>query len=498
MLNMVMKFRVGGSLRILCSLLVGAGLASAQCYSFSAGSVTYTINVSGVNSQTSVLGVETTFSVQQVSTLTVGGKTYVSPSSTATLSIESQGGQSSFMAAYAQVLTAPPWSVNVSLIGENTQSINSLPASLPGISAWQDSKPQLTVFVFNAIGPVTYTITAVGSCVSGGGGGTGGGSGTGSDSTVPGQSLGDPSSIAGCPVCGGPINIGTGNMFEPADDYHTAGANTLGFKRYYNSMAGSNTLAASLGSNWRSIYFLYLDLSASSVVAERPDGQQVTFALNNGAWTTDADIDLTLTNSGSTWTLTDHQDTLETYTAVSGTEGLLQTIAARNGYTQSLQYGANNQLATVTDSFGRQLAFSYNGALLQSVTTPDGLVLSFGFGSAGKSSVLTSVSYSTTPVTTRSYVYENSALPSALTGIIDENGARYMSWTYDSDGARPEQPVRRRSRPGIGGLQRFRRQRRTVTGPLGLQGLYHYATVQNVPKLTELDFAATATTPGEK
>ena len=34
-------------------------------------------------------------------------------------------------------------------------------------------------------------------------------------------------------------------------------------------------------------------------------------------------------------------------------------FGARDGYTQTLQYNASNQLATVTDSFGRTLSFTY-------------------------------------------------------------------------------------------------------------------------------------------
>ena len=70
------------------------------------------------------------------------------------------------------------------------------------------------------------------------------------------------------------------------------------------------------------------------------------------------------------------------------------------------------------------------------MTTPDGLVLTYGYYSAsGRPDLLTSVSYSTTPSTSQSYLYENTALPFALTGITDEDGNRYATWTYDS--ARP-------------------------------------------------------------
>ena len=133
------------------------------------------------------------------------------------------------------------------------------------------------------------------------------------------KSLGNPKDVPGCPLCGDlpsgdPIGIGTGNMFEQIADYQTTGANPLAFTRYYNSMAAPNTFATSLGTNWRSNYDRYLRIvSASSVIAERPDGQQVTFTSTNSAWTTDTDLDLKLTSSGSTWTLTDSNDTIETF-----------------------------------------------------------------------------------------------------------------------------------------------------------------------------------------
>ena len=44
----------------------------------------------------------------------------------------------------------------------------------------------------------------------------------------------------------------------------------------------------------------------------------------------------------------------------------------------------------------------------------------------GASSRLTSVTYSTSPPSTQTYLYENSAFPDWLTGIIDEDGNRLV------------------------------------------------------------------------
>jgi RHS repeat-associated protein len=312
--------------------------------------------------------------------------------------------------------------------------------------------------------------------------------------TVDARTLGDPASMPGACPCGEPINAGTGNLFEQVTDYQSAGANKLAFTRYYNSMASSTTFATTLGANWRSNYDRYLRLSSTTVIAERPNGQQVTFSTNGGGvWTTDTDIDLALTNSGSTWTLTDSHDTVESYTATGTNQATLQTIKARNGYTQTLQYGSGNQLASVTDSYQRQLSFAYSGGQIHSVTTPDGLVLTFGYSSAN----LAVVGYSTSPPTTVTYLYENTALPSALTGVVDENGTRYTTWTYDSSGR-----ALTSQHAGGAGLTTVAYNdtdgSRTVTNELGQQEVDKFTTLQGVPKLTEADRLASATIPAGK
>lgn len=106
---------------------------------------------------------------------------------------------------------------------------------------------------------------------------------------------------------------------------------------------------------------------------------------------------------------------------------------------------------------------------------------------------MTSVAYSTAPQSSRQYVYENSAFPSALTGIVDENGNRYTTWAYDSTG-------RAISSQHAGGANLTRIAyntdgSRTVTNALGAQELYKFTTLQGVPKVTEIDRLAAANLP---
>lgn len=302
-----------------------------------------------------------------------------------------------------------------------------------------------------------------------------------------------------CPWCNSgravisdPIDIGSGNVFEHAIDYETAGQNKLSFARYYNSLGTPNTFATALGVNWRSNYDRYISIiSTTLVVAERPDGRLLNFTLEGGFWKPDTDVDYTLSNSGTTWTLTDNNDTVETYS--SSIQGIppgaafLASIKARNGYTQTLQY-ANGLPQSVTDSFNRQLLLAYNGGALETVTTPDGLILTYAFNTiiGGINNQLTSVSYNTDPVSAQTYLYEVASLPFALTGIVDEKGQRYATWSYDqfSRGAS--------SQLGNGAdLTTVNYDdttgNRTVINAFGATDVYKFSVLQTVPKITEID-----------
>jgi RHS repeat-associated protein len=317
---------------------------------------------------------------------------------------------------------------------------------------------------------------------------------------LPADKLSGGANVCNCMVPD-PVSVNTGNVFEEAADYTTSGPNPLAFTRYYNSMGSPASLAVSLGRNWRTNYdrylqFMYTGSLPGTVMAERADGQVLQFNLVDGVWVTDTDIDATLVQSGTTWTLTDATDTVETYTQISASTALVGSIRARGGYTQTLSYNATNQLNTVTDSFNRTLSFNYAGTLLMSVTAFDGAI-TFGFTpvvvNGAAANVLTSVGYPTMPATSIAYQYGNLAFPTALTGMIDEDGNPYVSWTYDSTG-------RALTSQHAGGadlntiIYNDTDNSRMVTNPLGVQDLYKLTTLQGVLKVIEIDRQATTTT----
>jgi len=315
---------------------------------------------------------------------------------------------------------------------------------------------------------------------------------------MPSKLFGPPSQ---CPLncAGDPVSVSSGNMYYEAKDYSTTGANPLSFTRYYNSRAvvGASTFATTLGTGWRSTFDRYIHIASSANVSvERANGQQLYFTLIGTVWTPESDVDITLTNSGSTWTLTDHDDTVETYTTTgTGTEALLNSIKARNGYTQTLHY-TGSTLTSVTDSYARSLSFSYSGGLLSSVFTQDSNTISYGYTTAGSASLLNTVSFQTSPTSTITYEYGASPAPAtALTSIVDEDGHTYASWTYDAYSRATQSQLGSGANLTTVVYYDDGSFNRAVTNALGVVDNYSYTFVRGFPKTSLVQRSATSTTP---
>jgi RHS repeat-associated protein len=330
------------------------------------------------------------------------------------------------------------------------------------------------------------------------------------ETAQPDKDTGTPDSADAPPgscMCVDPIDLGTGNIFETITDYASTGPNVLDFRRFYNSLASSTTFATFLGRNWRTTYDRYLNLiSPTSLQAEREDGRMLSFTLNNGIWKTDSDIDDTLSVSGSgsgaIWTLKDRTGTSETYTQLSSGQSLLTTIKALDGYTRTMHYTSANLLTSVTDSFQRTLTLTYHNGLLATLTTPTGLVITYGYSSSGLTpgvnDQLASISYSDS---SNQWLYAYNGfgfLLTSITATFSANGTvtstLYRTWSYDSAG---------RGTSNQGGLVASpltvsyddTTGNRTVRSPAGQQEIYKFSILQGGPKIVEIDRLATSSVP---
>ncbi len=334
------------------------------------------------------------------------------------------------------------------------------------------------------------------------------------------QSLGvqiiDPMKNLG-PLCGvdtpNPINSKTGNKYQIETDYSSPAG--LMFRRVYNQktsrllyrskrtaqtpdappgpsgittfasvMAGLVDIksAATMTAHWRHNFQRSVTLTsngtASSATLTRPDGKAYMYALQNGLWKSDADVTgklSRLVNANGLpigWEHLNSEDETEKY----NDSGTLLSITTRAGLTQTLAYDIQNRLSQVVDPFGRTLTLTYDAQnRLQTLTDPNGGLYGYGYDAKNN---LTSTSYPDGKVHT--YLYENIALPHALTGILDENGSRFATYTYDGQG-------RGISSENAGGVEKVSLVYNvdgttTVTDALGTARTYGFQTILGVVK----------------
>jgi YD repeat-containing protein len=247
----------------------------------------------------------------------------------------------------------------------------------------------------------------------------------------------DPDKNKGCPVtsCGNPINPANGNKFQRENDHVPTIPSRLRFERAYNSMKPLQPVA--MGPMWLSNYdsrvVMRVGTDGTSLSVTRPDGKAYLFTLVGGNWLADSDVTDRVTR------LVDGSGNFIGWQYMSGDtddvwlydiNGRPTSITTRTAYVQSMAYGANNLLASVIDSFGRALVFAYDASnRVQTATDPASLIYRYGYDANNN---LTTVTYPDTKI--RQYIYDAPSLTNALTGIVDENGVRFATWTYDSSG----------------------------------------------------------------
>jgi RHS repeat-associated protein len=240
------------------------------------------------------------------------------------------------------------------------------------------------------------------------------------------------------PAVGNPIDVATGNKLQTETDYRGSGSSPLSFSRYYNSYFARinapdpQTPAFVVGAAWQADYFQEIAYSTLSGIGTafvyRPDSQRIIFSESGGAFAGPDDlVGVQLTAQRDTygaitgWTLKLASDTVEAY----GPDGKLLSITNRNGVSQTLAYDGSGQLASVTDSFGHQLLFSFTNGRLTGVTQPDGQLIQYAYATNGYLTYATDAAGNV-----RQYHYATS--DPYLTGITDENSQRYSTYTYHS------------------------------------------------------------------
>ena len=217
-----------------------------------------------------------------------------------------------------------------------------------------------------------------------------------------------------------------------------------------------------------------------TIVIERANGNTIVFTLVNSVWIPPADANVSLVQTAAGFTLTTEQDSVEEYNL----SGQLVSTTDRKGIQQLLSYNAaTGVLESVSDSFGKSLNFAYSGNNLITVTLPDATPLRYGYDSKNNLSTVEREDSSF-----KTYVYENAYFPNALTGIIDENNQRHMTFSYDTQGRAITSEL-------AGGVEKVTigfidDASSTVTDALGKVRTYRFAMINGEKKLTDIEGGA--------
>ncbi|WP_411727818.1 DUF6531 domain-containing protein [Methyloglobulus sp.] len=341
-----------------------------------------------------------------------------------------------------------------------------------------------------------------------------------------------------CSKAGNPINFITGNKFTDEIDYQARGSSALQFTRHYNSKTSYQyqttfgilgiTLKP-LGLAWSHNYYQglsvtpphnYYQTPATEVKLTLDNGQSFIFKPVSSAWQPDADVDYRLqevltAGVRTGWTVTTLDNTVEDYNAV----GDLLSITDPKGLTQTLTYSCTTVSATcpvatptsvapyagllikVTDNFGRNLSFTYNSAgQMTTMADPTGNITRYGYDANGNLKTVTYPDDTPADLTNnpkKIYIYGSDTgelvntagvlQPNALTGIIDENGGRYATYQYDTNGKAIS------TEHAIGGVEKYSMaysadgSNTSVTDPLGSVRTTHFTTVLDVLKSAGTD-----------
>ncbi len=269
-----------------------------------------------------------------------------------------------------------------------------------------------------------------------------------------------------------PVQPGIGSKRFQETDYVSTEGHPLNVVRHYKSVWTDGAAAAGLTpiapweGGWRHNYQATLTLREDgSLRAFRPDGSMLRFSpspTTANTWigiihrdTITALVDAAGVHSGYTYAAF-ADDSIETYDI----GGHLLSIKTRNGWLTTLIYSdattplteapRTGLLIGVRNQFGRQIRFTYDSLGRVAELLPPGAIsgqpagstaspIRYVYNESASLGSATPVQSQLTSIvwpdgTTKRYHYEDAQWPQAVTGITDETGIRYSSYTYDVEG----------------------------------------------------------------
>lgn len=268
---------------------------------------------------------------------------------------------------------------------------------------------------------------------------------------------------------GNPINISTGNKFQAEHDIPPSNKSPfITFSRYYNSISGL----------WAHTYSMRLEFEDWRISLFHPDGQRSYFIRDRQTATPRTPELGSLTKTGTNWT----------YRSTSSATYIFNSVGQLIGYqkeagVEPLSVQHADQSVIVSDSFGNKLTMVSNSNSQPLTVSALGLTIAYTYNAAGYLSSRSRQFGGN--IDHRFYLYEIAEKPMLLTGITDERGIRFASWSYDSQG-------RATSSEHADGADKVTVTYNSdgtvsVTNELGKVAKYSFQTIRGVRRITSVE-----------
>jgi len=275
-----------------------------------------------------------------------------------------------------------------------------------------------------------------------------------------------------------PINTANGNKYQAETDYPSSGASTLNFTRTYNSLDGL----------WRHNHSTYLRLAGTPVVKAAlvmAHGRESFFTVS-GTTVTASPTELgVLVKTAEGWLYTAENNERFTFDSTGRLTGWSNTTGASHQLTYS------SGTVTVTDHLGYRLSFTEDAQHQPLTLTTPSLTIKYDYNTNQRLTQL--IRSRDGQSEQRQFHYEDPRNTALLTGITDERGVRYATWSYDDKG-------RAISSEHAGGVERGTVAYNadgssTVTNELGKTTVYRFVSIGGIKRVSAIEGEASANCP---
>lgn len=225
-------------------------------------------------------------------------------------------------------------------------------------------------------------------------------------------------------LVGNPCDASTGNKLHVETDF-PGGFGIPSFQRFYNSLS---TRDDGLGTGWSYSFNKRLLIGTAQIQYVGGNGSVIIFTKSGSSWVAGADIQAKLTVANGYYTITSTDGSIEVFNP----KGLPVTDTNPRGLVTTYVFSGDGFLQSVTGPFGHKITLTWYGTGLTTATFPDGSWVKFvrnakyNLASATRADTVVAAGVVT------QYLYEDTANPHSLTGIVDENSSRFATYAYDS------------------------------------------------------------------